>query len=288
MVKYLVVNNIAYFPLQCALNSKPVMSAVLESLQHRGVRVLENHWEADAAIIWSVLWSGRMRDNRQVYEHYRRRGRPVIIVEIGALQRGRTWKISVNHVGSQGYYGHDHDLDLDRPRALGMKLEPVSRRGSHVVIAMQHARSLQTQDINLQQWLTNTVRAVRRFTDRPIVVRPHPRSPIQVPPDLGVTVQTPQKLPYTYDSFDLDLDCHAVVNINSGPGIQAAVAGVRPVVQGSSLAYPVRCDINMIDSPYEVDRDQWLIQICHTEYTVDEIQSGLWISRIEPALTVPV
>ena len=89
----------------------------------------------------------------------------------------------------------------------------------------------------------------------------------------------------TYDSFDMHFNCHAVVNHNSGPGIQAGIAGCRPIVAHSSLAYPVAVGMSDIEQPYDVDRELWLIKICHTEYTVQELQEGLWLKRIEPALT---
>ena len=98
-----MINNIAYFPSQCALNSKPVMSAVLDCLQARGIQTQENSMDSDAAVIWSVLWAGRMAANQAVYEHYRSQGRPVIVIEIGALYRGVTWKIAVNNINAEGF-----------------------------------------------------------------------------------------------------------------------------------------------------------------------------------------
>jgi hypothetical protein len=71
-----------------------------------------------------------------------------------------------------------------------------------------------------------------------------------------------------------------MVNYNSGPGIQAALAGTRPIVDQTSLAWPVAINLNQIDQPYNIDRDQWLIEICHTEYTIKEIQQGLWLQRL--------
>ena len=82
----------------------------------------------------------------------------------------------------------------------------------------------------------------------------------------------------------MPLDCHAIVNYNSGPGIQAAIAGCRPIVDQSSLAYPVAVNTADIDRPYTVDRKQWLVETSHTEYTVEELQQGLWLKRLEPAL----
>jgi len=59
---------------------------------------------------------------------------------------------------------------------------------------------------------------------------------------------------------------------------------VRPVVDATSLAAPVSINWADIEQPYTVDRDPWLVQICHTEYSVEEIQRGLWLNRLAPAL----
>jgi hypothetical protein len=39
-----------------------------------------------------------------------------------------------------------------------------------------------------------------------------------------------------------------------------------------------------IEKPYNIDRDRWLTEICHTEYTLEEIAQGLWLKRIASAL----
>jgi hypothetical protein len=277
--------KIAYFPAQVALNGTPVMEAVLDCLQAAGHETQENSWCADAAVIWSVLWSGRMSANKAVHAHYRSLGLPVIIVEIGALYRGNTWKISVNNVTADGYYGHQTQLDWDRPRKLGISLATQTVTTPEIVIALQHVKSLQVESIaNMTQWVHDTVAILRHHTDRPIVLRPHPRCSIPLP--AGVAVQQPRRVANTYDSYDMHYNCYAVVNHNSGPGIQAAIAGVRPIVDATSLAAPVAVQYADIEKPYTVNRDLWLTQICHTEYTVSEIKAGLWLNRLAPALNL--
>lgn len=280
-----MIKNIAYFPSQAALNSGPVLQAVLTSLTRRGINHCANDMNCDAAVIWSVLWYGRMLNNRHVYQHYRQQGRPVIVIEVGALKRGQTWKLAVNNATAQGYYGHQENLDPDRPKKLGLTLGTGGRQ-SHIVIALQHLHSLQVEPMgDMKSWLIKTIAQLREHTDRPIRVRPHPRSRWPLPPlPLGVTVEHPKKLVNTYDSYDLTMQAHAMVNYNSGPGIQAAVAGVRPVVDVTSLAWPVAVDMTHIEQPYDVDRQQWLTQISHTEYTVAEIEQGTWLERLGPAL----
>jgi hypothetical protein len=41
-----------------------------------------------------------------------------------------------------------------------------------------------------------------------------------------------------------------------------------------------------IEQPYDVDRESWLVQICHTEYTVEELKQGLWLKRLKSQLAL--
>ena len=277
--------RIAYFPNQCALNSIPVLQAVLDSLRGAGHTIEPNSMDADAAVIWSVLWAGRMAQNHEVWVRYRESGRPVIVVDIGALYRGETWKIALNSITANGYYGHTENLDWDRPQRLGINLAVNLSRNPRIVIAAQHQKSLQVAGlVSMESWILEQIDKIKAVTDRPIVIRPHPRSALDVSRFkniTNVTVEQPQHIANTYDSYNLTFDCHALVNHNSGPGIQAALAGTRPIVDSSSLAYPVSIDLKDIEQPYDIDRDQWLVEICHTEYTVKEIEQGLWIQRLK-------
>lgn len=278
--------NLAYFPNQTALNGRTVLESFVEGCHRRGIRTCSDSWDADGAVIWSALWAGRMKNNQQVYEHYRAQNKPVIIIEVGALYRGTTWKIAVNNITAEGYYGHHVNLDQDRPRKLGVSLADLPHAEPHIIIAAQHHASLQVADIvSMESWITDRVTQLQAVTDRPIIIRPHPRSRLaesRLP--RGATVQHPRHIDGTYDDFDMHYNCHAVVNHNSGPGIQAAIGGVRPIVDRSSLAHPVAIDLQDIDRPYDVDRDQWLTEICHTEYTVEEIRRGRFVDRLADVL----
>lgn len=281
-----MIKTVSYFPSQCALNSKPVLSAMLDSLNILGIKPIENSLDADAVIIWSALWAGRMAPNQQVYEHYRRLGKPVIIIDVGALYRGETWKIAVNNINAEGYYGHKENLDKDRPQKLKIVQALNFSNNPRIVIAAQNKKSLQVAKLpSIESWIVDQIKQIQAVTDRPIVIRPHPRSNLDtnmLPPN--IQIETPVKLSNTYDSYNLAFDCSAIVNYNSGPGIQAAIAGTRPIVDITSLAHPVSISYTELDQPYRVDRDQWLIEICHTEYTIDEIKQGVWFKRLESAL----
>ena len=279
-----MIKNIAYYPLQRALNGGPPMNAMLVALRTAGIEPQERGQDSDALLIWSALWSGRMAANEPIYRHYRSQGKPVIIIDIGALHRGTTWKVAVNNINATGYYGQLDNLDWDRPRKMNLRFGTPANTKSHIVIAAQHTQSEQLAGVDLTTWIHAQIQLIKHNTDRPIHIRPHPRCSLNTTSFAGVRVESPSRVSNTYDSFDLALDCHAIVNYNSGPGIQAAIAGIRPVVDISSLAHPVGVRIADIEKPYVANRDLWLTQISHTEYTVPELEQGLWLKRIESAL----
>ena len=131
-------------------------------------------------------------------------------------------------------------------------------------------------------WVEQTVAKIKSVTNRPIVVRPHPRQ--RITGIAGVTVRQPRPLVNTYDCFDFDTDlanAWCVINENSGPGCQSIIAGVPAFVGADSLAAPV-ANLNLLDieKPWMPDRTAWLEDIAHTEWTVEEIASGLPVQRL--------
>jgi hypothetical protein len=259
-----------------ALNSTPIFNAFeqgLESLGHKSVKNGEN-----VSVIWSVLWSGRMANNQQIYNS----NRPVVIIEVGNLKRNITWRVGLNHINSLGVFANDLDLDSKRPEKLGVKLSPEKQqRRPEILIATQHQQSLQWQgQPPMAQWVEETVAKIRKHTDRKIVVRTHPRSPISVKIP-GVEIEVPKKILGSYDDFDIDYNYHCVVNHNSGPAVQAAINGVPIICDATSLAGEISEKMENIETPRLPDRQDWFLRLCHTEWTVEEIRAGIPLKRLE-------
>lgn len=271
--------HVSLFDQYGALNSVPVFAAIEQGLERIGLQTSHHNMDADVAVIWSFLWAGRMLPNKQVYEHYRNTGRPVLIAEVGMLKRGITWKLCLNSTLTGGVYGKG--TDPDRVTKLGLQLKPWTNSGTNILIAMQRSDSGQwSHGPDMGTWLQDTVDHLRIFTNRPIVVRPHPRQSVVMP--AGITVQQPRKL--ATDRFDFDSALYntwAVVNHNSGPGSQAVINGVPAFVGFSSLASSVgNLTMSNIERPDRPDRTEWLTQIAHTEWTVEEIATGLPLARL--------
>jgi hypothetical protein len=263
-----------------ALNSVPVFAAFEQGLRICGIQSNNHDLDADVAVIWSHLWSGRMRHNQDVWKTFRDSGRDVIVLEVGMLQRGRTWKVGLNGVNRRAWFGQD--LQSNRAHKLGVHLKSW-QQGKNIVIAVQRGDSEQWYGLPEPKiWVEQTVAKIKSVTDRPIVVRPHPRQ--RITNIAGVTVRTPRPLVNTYDSFDFDTDlanAWCVINENSGPGCQSVIAGVPAFVGSDSLAAPVaNLDLADIEKPWMPDRTAWLEDIAHTEWTTEEIASGYPVQRL--------
>lgn len=272
--------KLAYFPNQTALQSEPVWRSFLEGWKNLGFSSVENTYDADAALIWSVLWQGRMRQNKMIYDHYRKLGKPVFIIEVGSLIRGKTWKIAVNNITNQGIY--PDQLPYVPRNKIDIKLQsPKLDRRPEILIATQHEMSLQWEGMpSMMTWLVKTVEEIRKSTDLPVVLRPHPRGGPRSSPVSGVRIEHPKKLPNTYDQYDINFDYHCVINYNSGVAIQAAIAGT-PVITGStSLASELSGKISEISKTALPDRQQWFEKLLHTEWTIEEMAQGLPQTRL--------
>jgi hypothetical protein len=279
---------ISYFPDQMALQSEPIWQAFLAGMTKLGHTSVKNSLTADAAVIWSVLWHGRLRPNLAVYQHYRKQNKPVFIIEVGTLNRGKSWKISVNNITKDGIYANNSNHEIDRSKKLGITLSQVKdTRPNRILIAAQHQHSLQwNAPVEINQWIQNQVKTIRAITDMPIVIRPHPRFRLDRFSEKRVTFDVPNKLAGTYDLFDINYDYHCVINYNSGVGVQSAIHGTPVITDTSSLASSVSSKITELGNCQLPDRTLWFREILHTEWLVEEIAQGIPQERLIKELTL--
>jgi hypothetical protein len=269
-----------------ALNSREVFAAFANSLVANGYDVVWNDPVSDVDVIWSVLWHGRMAKNKDIWDRNQRLSKPTIVLEVGGIQRGSTWKVGLNGINKDAYFG-DVGMDSSRAISLGIKLKPWRTDGKYILICGQHDKSLQWQGMpRMSNWFLNTYDEIRKHTDRPIIFRPHPRCRL---PEIErglrhVFRQEPQHVNGTYDSFDMGFnDIHCTISYSSNPGVHSVIEGVPAFVSTHSLAYDVANDIDFlhdIENPVMPDRTQWLNDYAHTEYTIEEISQGIPLKRL--------
>ena len=273
-----------------AQNSKPVFDAFRRGATGLGWTCVDNDPTADVDVIWSVLWNGRMASNKAIWDRARSQSKPVVVLEVGGIKRGTTWKVGLNGINRDAFFG-DSGNDSNRRNLLGLEVKPWRTNGDKILICGQHDKSLQWEGMpRMSKWVIDTITEIQKHTDRPIVFRPHPRCPL---PSIehefkNVTRQNPRHIAGSYDDFDMGFsNIHATVSYSSNPGIHSILEGVPAFVGPASLAYDAANDIDFlhdIEAPSRPDRQQWLNDYAWTEFTVDEIASGLPLKRLTSEL----
>ena len=271
-----------------ALNSVPVFSAFEQGVQHLGHTAHDNDLNADVAVIWSVLWYGRMAKNKTVWDHFTKQGRPIIVLEVGALKRNTTWKVAIGGINNEAHFGHATNNDNARLTSLGVTVQDWkdTKDTNSIIICGQHQASHQWRNMPpVSDWISNTIREIRQHTDRPIKVRSHPRYPFSFnKTGANVKESVPKRIDIVQDFYDFDAElstAHCVVNWSSNPAIEAVLAGVPVFTGPDSLAHAVaNHSFDTIETLVKPNRQQWANDLAYTEWHVDEIALGTPLIRI--------
>jgi len=271
-----------------SLNSKPVFDAFANGARLLGHDIVFNDYDCDVPVIWSVLWNGRMSKNRTVWQFFRQQGRPVVVLEVGGLKRNSTWKVGINGINRDAYFGSGGNSS-SRFEGLGLELKPWKTDNTgDILFCTQHDKSQQLANISQSNLILKTIEHIRKQTSKRIILRPHPRCPL---PAIeyefeNVVRQEPRQIINTYDDYDFDLtNVYLVYSFSSNPGLQSAIQGVPVCVSEHSLAYDVSNDwfgdINNLKYP---DRQQWANDLAYTEWTIEEISTGNPLKRLTSSL----
>lgn len=282
--------KVSLFTNNGALNSKPIFDAFANGCDEE---VVYNDMDADVAVIWSILFAGRMAGNEEVWNHFKKKDKPVIVIEVGALKRNESWKVGIGGINNHANFANKDNIDSDRLSKFNIKLKPYVDDGQFITIATQRPDSFQWSGMPANEvWVGNAINNIRQHSSRDIVIRPHPRDRVTNYQQIAnehknVYFDIPQHIG-NYDAFNFDdilKRSWLVVNHSSGPGIQAAFEGIHTFTGTASMAYPLSCrSWSEIERPPRAPRNKWLAQLVHSEWFEDEIAEGTPWKRLKPYL----
>jgi hypothetical protein len=283
--------KIEAWPMHGPLNSKKIFEKFLKSMQTTGEDLhINKETNGDVAVIWSVLWQGRMRHYKQIWERYRQANKPVIVLEVGGIRRNKSFKIAINGVNRKADFANQ-DVDDQRWPLFKHTFKPWKQTGDNILILGQHDASEQWNGMpSMNIWFEQQINEIRKHTTRPIQVRPHPRNPVGFDPKKynDVTLVRPVMDRNTIDDTnfkDTLSDAWAVVNHSSNPAIEAVINGIPVFVSADSLCYDVgNHSLTQINNPLMPARQMWADKLAHTEWFEEEIENGLPWERIRNSI----
>lgn len=171
--------------------------------------------------------------------------------------------------------------DLKMPNML-----PYRTAGNHILICLQRDGGWNMKGEDLERWLVITVKRIRAVSNRPILIRPHPKRPMKE------TVAKVTSFPEVYVSvppstLDQDLEgAWAAVFYNSSSSVAAILKGIPVfVTDEDAVTWDVaNNDVRDIQNPRLPDREQWLYDLAACHWSDEELRQGLVWKHFLPYL----
>jgi hypothetical protein len=179
-----------------------------------------------------------------------------------------------------GFY-FDQDVDPARweqiSRDLGIGLKPWRTHGNHILICLQRNGGWSMRGLDVVQWMNSIILEIRKYSNRPIVVRTHPGDK-----KIGGYLKINHKSVSLSSNINLKEDLKnawATVVYNSSPSVASIIEGVPAFLtdtqpQHSQSVAVANTDLSKIENPVMVDRQSWIerLSMCHWKF--DELKSG--------------
>ena len=162
------------------------------------------------------------------------------------------------------------DLDID--------LKPW-KQNRYILVCLQRNGGWSMGGLDVMEWCNNIVREIKKYSDRPIVIRTHPgdakraKEYIKRLSDPSVMIS---RKPNIIDDLK---NAWCTVTYNSSPGVASAIEGVPVFVTDpkpkTSQAYDVaNTDLSTIESPKMPDRQAWIEKISMCHFNFNDLKKG--------------
>lgn len=179
-----------------------------------------------------------------------------------------------------GFY-FDRDIDPARwqsiSKNLGISLKPYRTTGNHILICLQRHGGWSMRGLSTIEWLNQTIVDIRKYSQRPIIVRAHPgdkkiRKILQIR-HANTTLSFKPSL-----KDDLK-NAWVTVVYNSSPSVASVIEGVPafltdPHPEYSQAHEVANLDLSKIENPELKERQTWIEKLSMCHWNFDELKSG--------------
>jgi hypothetical protein len=167
---------------------------------------------------------------------------------------------------------------------LGISLKDYKINGNHILLCLQRNGGWSMADYDVQEWALATIKEIRKFSDRPIIIRGHPgdKAAREYLDPRSPKCRLKNLSNVSFSNFERSLlqdltGAWAVVNHNSSPVVGAAIEGY-PIFVTDTIKSQCReianTDLSMIESPSRPDRQTWAERLAMFHWNFDELKSG--------------
>jgi hypothetical protein len=167
-----------------------------------------------------------------------------------------------------------------------MNMMPWQQNNGHILFLMQRDGGWSMKGLNPIEWVFSTYTEVRKHSDLPIVIRPHPGKHIDLAPLHSLAGATLVDSKHTSLQDNLT-NAKAACVFNSSSGVAAILQGIPLIVNdSSSVCWDVSDhDYSAVNTPSFKDRTQWINDLAAAHWSDEEARQGLVFNKFLPYLT---
>lgn len=252
---------------------------------------------------------------RIAYTFIRDSNKPYLVHESPSFRRHLGWARLgwYSYKWTEGIFGNENSPP-DRwnkfQKETGIVLKDWHSPGDSILIMAQKEGDssllkLYEKYESFYDWLEELIINIREHSDRPIIIRPHPRNR---PKGIKLASRLQKKLkdptitisqntdsiedylssPNKADGLYEDLKkAHCVITYNSLSGIESICEGIPTfAMEDGSMIWPIaHKDLKQIENlDYSIDRYQWSCDIAYTQWTGKEHSSGESWAHLKPLM----
>ena len=190
-------------------------------------------------------------------------GRDFYYIDTGYFGNGKKktfHRITRNDVQ---WFGDIVERPGDRFSNTGVQIKKM-RRGTNILIAPPSQKLLNNYDIVLEEWLADVQEEIKKYSDRPVVIRAKQGRSTRVNDD---TME-----------MALDRDVHCLVTFSSIAAGEALLYGKPAITLGPNAAGPLCSQsLSAIEKPYTPTLDEvaaWACHLAYCQFTELEMRDG--------------
>lgn len=255
--------NVRVYQRNFQPHANKYIKAFIDGLKRHGEKGswlnVANYEPSDLAVIWGVR-------HPHIIQGQRERGLDYLVMERGYFGD----RMKCCSLGFNGLNGHAEfcaeNSPADRWEKHGVEVKPWRTGGDYALVMGQVDGDQSVQGVDLPVWYCEVLQKLGEKTDAPIYFRPHPQARQRV----GFSGFDGLK---TWSLDEALGGAFVAVTYNSNSGVDAALAGIPVVAMNrGSMAWEVAS--REVDFGHTPDRAQWLNDLAHKQWTIEEIAAG--------------
>ena len=243
--------------------------------------------KCDYAIIWNVYC--RFKDDtmyrKKIKEFQEKNNNKLLVVELGFIKRDKYSSFGFDHISNFGNYP-EFPNDTNRLDKLKIDVKELVYNNSsdkYILFCTQVPWDTQVQDIDYSKWIIDSINTLRKYTNRRIIVRNHPKHQARNGFELydkNFFSKNNIMVEFLNNTLENDFEnSYCVIAYNSTVLLDAILYG-RPVLSGSNTSIISNLtikDFSTIENLTKFSKDdvtKCLSEVAYKQWSLSDFAKG--------------